>query len=232
MKLSRIHLLLASALALVAAPASAQFMADDAGTFDVRVGGRSVGTEDFSIQQSGSGANAEILANGRVDLVLPTGTVDLVTRLRTAGFLAQPVGYEVTVGGTAPRKVVGTIGDGRFSARIATPSGEQMREYLASPEATVIDDGVAHHYYFLARRIRDGRVPIIVPRDNRQTMATVSDSGVENVTIGDTLVSLYRLDVQPDGGEMRHVWLDDLGRVIRVDIPSRGYVAVRTELPQ
>lgn len=232
MQLARIHLLLASAFALFTAPASAQFMADDAGTFDVRVGGRSVGSEEFSIQQSGSGANAEIVANGRVDLVLPTGTVDLVTGLRTSGFLAQPVGYEVAVGGTAPRKIVGTIGDGRFSARIATPSGEQMREYLASPQATVLDDGVAHHYYFLARRVRDGRVPIIIPRDNRQLMATVSDAGVENVTVGDTLVSLYRLDVQPDGGEMRHVWLDDLGRVIRVDIPSRGYVAVRTELPQ
>ena len=232
MKLARIHLLLACTFAFVAAPASAQFMANDAGIFDVRVGGRSVGSEQFSIQQSGSGANAEIQANGRVDLVLPTGAVDLVTGLRTAGFLAQPVGYEVTVGGTAPRKIVGTIGDGRFSARIATPSGEQMREYLASPEAIVLDDGVAHHYYFLGRRIRDGRVPIIVPRDNRQSMATVSDAGVENVTVGDTLVSLYRLDVQPDSGEMRHVWLDDLGRVIRVDIPSRGYVAVRTELPQ
>lgn len=232
MKLAQYCILFAGALALGATPAAGQFVADDAGVFDVRVGGRSVGSEEFRIQQSGSGAGAEILANARVDLVLPTGTVDLVTSLRTSGFQAQPVGYEVTVGGTAPRKIVGTIGEGRFSARIATPSGEQMREYLASPEATVLDDGVAHHYYFLARRGTAGRVPVIVPRENRQTMATVTNAGMENVTVGETLVSLYRLDVQPDGGEMRHVWLDDLGRVIRVDIPSRGYVAVRTELPQ
>lgn len=232
MRLAQFCILLAGALTLGATPAIGQFVADDEGVFDVRVGGRSVGTEEFRIRQSGSGAGAEIVANSRVDLVLPTGTVDLVTSLRTAGFQAQPVGYEVTVGGTAPRKIVGTIGEGRFSARIATPSGEQMREYLASPEATVLDDGVAHHYYFLARRGREGRIPVIVPRENRQVMATVSNAGAENVTIGDTLVSLYRLDVQPDGGETRHVWLDDLGRVIRVDIPSRGYVAVRTELPQ
>src|SRR5690606_15601273 len=98
---------------------------------------------------------------------------------------------EVTVGGTSPRKIVGTIGNGRFSARIATPSGEQMREYVASSGATVLDDGVAHHYYFLARRMRNGRVPIIIPRENRQVMATVNDVGQETVTIGEMPVLLY-----------------------------------------
>ena len=63
-------------------------------------------------------------------------------------------------------------------------------------------------------------------------MATVRDAGEENVTIGESTVPLYHLEVQPDGGDMRHVWLDDLGRVIRVEIPSRGYVAVRTSLPE
>jgi hypothetical protein len=38
--------------------------------------------------------------------------------------------------------------------------------------------------------------------------------------------------VQPDGGEARHVWVDTLGRVIRVEIPDRNYVALRTELPR
>lgn len=223
--------LLIGGLALAAPALSAQVGANDSGTFQVQVGGRDAGTEEFTIRQSGGGSGAEVVATGRVNLVIPTGTVELSTRLQTSGFQAEPVAYEVTVGGTAPRKIVGSIGGGRFSARIATPSGEQMREFVASSGATVLDDGVAHHYYFLARRMRSGSVPVIIPRENRQVMATVRDAGPENVTIGEALVPLYHLEIQPEGGDLRHVWLDDLGRVIRVEIPSRGYVAVRTELP-
>lgn len=231
-KSAKLSLMLVAGLALAARPLPAQVGANDAGTFDVSVGGRTVGTELFEIRQSGAGSGAEIVATGRVNLVIPTGTVDLTTRLETSGFQVEPVAYEVTVGGTSPRKIVGTIGNGRFSARIATPSGEQMREYVASSGATVLDDGVAHHYYFLARRMRNGRVPIIIPRENRQVMATVNDVGQETVTIGEMPVLLYHLEVQPDGGDLRHVWLDDLGRVIRVSIPARGYVATRTQLPE
>jgi hypothetical protein len=225
-------LILVAGLALSATALSAQVGANDAGTFNVQVGGRTAGMEEFDIRQSGGGAGAEIVATGRVNLVVPTGTVELATRLETSGFEAEPLAYEVTVGGTSPRKIVGTIGSGRVSARIATPSGEQMREYVASDGATVLDDGVAHHYYFLARRMRNGRVPVIIPRENRQVMATVRDAGEESVTVGEAVVPLYRLEVQPDGGDLRHVWLDDLGRVIRVEIPSRGYVAVRSRLPE
>lgn len=222
-------LLLAAAMA--PGGAAAQFGASDTGAFDVRIGGRSVGTEEFNIQQSGGGSGAEIVATGRVNLVIPTGTLDLTTSLRTTGFQAEPVSYEVAIGGSSPRKIVGSVGNGRFSARIATPSGEQLREYVVSSGATVLDDAVAHHYYFLARRMRNGRIPIIVPRENRQVLATVRDVGEEQVTLADTTVTLYHLEVEPDGGEIRHVWLDDLGRVIKVEIPSSGYMAVRTEIP-
>lgn len=228
----RLPALLLVALPLVAVPpAAAQTGMDDRGTFDVLIGGRRVGSEDFAIQQTGVGESTEIVASARVHVQLPTGTLDLGPRLRTTGFQAQPVTYEVAVGGTSPRKIVGTIGSGRFSARIVTPSGEEMREYLASNGATVLDDGVAHHYYFLARRVRSGRIPIIIPRENRQVMATVTSEGEERVQIGSTTASLYHLVIRPDGGEERHVWVDALSRVIKVEIPARDYAAVRTVLP-
>lgn len=219
------------ALALAAGPVAAQTGAGDAGTYRIYVGGRQVGTEEFSIVQTGVGANAEIVATGQVQLQLPTGSVDLRPRLRTTGLQSSPVSYEVVVGGTAPRRIVGTINEGRVSARILTPSGEQMREYLASAGATVLDDGVAHQYFFLARRLRSGEVPIIIPRENRQVMARVTDQGEERVQVGDATVSLFHLVVAPRGGEERHVWVDALGRVIKVEIPARDYRAVRTQIP-
>jgi hypothetical protein len=226
--------LLAAAVLLgtvAAAPARAQAGASDSGTFLVSVGGRQVGTEEFSIVQTGVGANSEIVASGHVQLQLPTGIVDLTPRLRTTGFQANPVSYEVTVGGANPRRVVGNIAGGRVSARTLTSAGEQMREYLASADAVVLDEGVAHQYYFLARRMRNGTVPVILPRENRQVIATVTGRGEESVLIGTERVSLYHIVVSPAGGDVRHVWVDALGRVIKVEIPARGYVAIRSQIP-
>lgn len=217
---------------LLAAPGAAQTGASDAGTFEILISGYPAGTEEFTIQQTGIGENAEVVAAGRVQLSLSTGTIELAPRLRASGFLADPVAYEVTIGGTSPRRIVGQIGSGRFSARITSPSGEQMREYVASSGATVLDDGIAHHYYFLAQRVRNGTVPILIPRENRQVMATVQDLGEEAVEIGGQTVSLYHLVVRPAGGEVRHVWVDALNRVIRVDIPEREYRATRTVIPR
>jgi hypothetical protein len=216
---------------LVGAPAVAQSSVNDSGTFDVYVGGHRAGTEEFSIQQIGSGAHGSIVATGHVQLQLPTGSVDLTPRLRTSGFDANPVSYEVVIGGSSPRHIIGTIGDRRVSARTVTAAGEQMKEYVASAGAVVLDDGIAHQYYFLARRVRSGTVPVIIPSQNRQVMAKVTDRGPERVAVGDTTVRLYHLVVQPQGGDERHVWVDDLARVIKVEIPARDYVAVRTRIP-
>lgn len=213
-------------------PLIAQTGAEDSGTFRITVNGRQVGSEEFTIRQTGVGASSEFVAVGRVQVLLPSGTLDLNSRLRSSGFQADPVTYEVSVGGDAPRRIVGNVGSGRFSARIVTPAGEQLREYVASSGATVLDEGIAHHYYFLARRTRDGRVPILIPRENRQVMAQVTDRGEEQLTIDGNAVTLYRLVVEPEGGEARNVWVDALGRVIQVEIPDRSYLAVRTEIPR
>jgi hypothetical protein len=220
------------ALGFFISPARAQTGAEDEGTFEILVNDRPVGTEQFSIRQVGVGTNAEFVATGRVQVLLPSGSLDLTPSLRSRGLQADPVVYEVTVGGDAPRRIVGNVGSGRFTAKIMTPSGEQLREYVASSGATILDEGVAHHYYFVARRTRNGRIPILIPRENRQVMAQISDRGEETLTIAGARVTLYHLVVAPEGGEERHVWVDALGRVIRVSIPDRNYLAVRTEVPR
>ncbi|HEX8691659.1 MAG TPA: hypothetical protein VF746_04515 [Longimicrobium sp.] len=217
---------------LAAAPLLAQAEPADSGTFRVSVGGQEVGTEQFRIQQTGSGTGVVYLASGRVSLRLPSGSLELRPRLRATGLQADPVRYEIDVGGDAPGRIAGDIGQGRVSARIVTASGEQLREYVASSGAVVLDEGVAHLYYFLAQRLHSGRVPVIVPRENRQVMATVADRGQETVQVGDRSARLFHLVVQlQDGGE-HHVWVDALNRVVKVEIPARGYQAVRTELPR
>lgn len=228
MKIARTLLLSTLAAApLLAAPAAAQ-TGGDQGTFTVFVEDRQVGTEEFTIVQNGG----DLLATGRLRLGLPDGTLELDTRLRARGIGADPVEYQATVGGSAPSRTIGTVGGGKFSAKIVTPSGEQLREYVASNGAVVLDQGVAHHYYFLAQRTHQGRVPVIVPRENRQVIATVTSRGEERTRVGGAEATLFHLVVQPQGGDEHHVWVDALNRVIRVEIPARAWRAERTQIPR
>jgi hypothetical protein len=135
------------------------------------------------------------------------------------------------VGGSSPQRIVGTVGSGRFSAKIVTGAGEQLREYVVSSGALVLDDGIAHHYYFLAQR-GAARVPVIIPRESRQALATVTRRGEEATDVSGTQVRAYHLVVQVGGGPERHVWVDALNRVLKVEIPERSYVAVRTAVPR
>jgi hypothetical protein len=223
---ARAIVLTASALVFAAAvPAGAQL--DDEGTFEIRVNGRVVGTEEFTIRQRGSGPSGEVVATGRVQIELPSGSIQLTPRLRGTGLQADPVAYEVTVGGDAPQRIVGTVAGGRFSARIASGTGERLREYVVTRGAVILDDAVAHHYTFLAQRTRSGTVPVIIPRQNRQVMATVVHAGEERVTIGDRTHTLFRLRIELEGLGVRHLWVDALNRVYQVEIPETGYSAVR-----
>ena len=224
--------LLLSVITAAALPLAAAAQTVDAGTFRVFVEDRDVGSEEFTIVQSGSGDGSELLATGRVRLGLPEGSLELDPRLRARGIGSDPVEYQVNVGGSSPSRTIGTVGGGRFSAKIVTPSGEQLREYVASNGAVVLDQGVAHHYYFLAQRTHAGRVPVIVPRENRQVLATVSSRGEESVRVGGAQVTLFHLVVQTQGGDEHHVWVDALNRVVRVEIPARAYRAERTTIPR
>lgn len=219
-------------LALCAFPISLEGQAADGGSFQILLEGRPAGSEEFTIRQTGSGSTTEIAAAGQVEMRLQTGTLTLTSRLNARGLEASPVTYRVDVGGDSPRRIAGTVATGRFSARVGTPSGERLSEFVASNGAIILDEGIAHHYYFLAQRLRNGRVPVIIPRENRQVMATVADGGAERVEVAGESANLFRLVVTPDGGSPRHVWVDGLGRVIVVEIPSLGYRAVRTTLPR
>ena len=229
---ARLVLALVALAATAAAPARVGAQVADSGSFRITIEGRDAGTEDFVIVQSGAGTAGEQSATSRVRLRLPDGTRELDTRLTTRGISADPVEYQVQVGGTSPGRLVGTIGGGRVSARIVTPTGEQLREYVASRGAVVLEDPVAHHYYFLAQRAHQQRVPVIVPRENRQVMAEVENRGEERIRVGDTEAVLFHLVVRPQGGVERHLWVDALNRVVRVDIPARGYRAERTRVPR
>jgi hypothetical protein len=223
----------ATAATLSASPARAQTVTLDEGTFRLLIGGREVGTETFSIRQNGSGADAVIIARGRVVLDSDPGARQLTSSLQLAGGTLRPAAYDVKLEGADARQIAGRVAGGRFSARIVSSAGENMREYLVSDGAVVVDEGIAHHYYFLARRLgsdASASIPVVIPQDSRQVVAQVSSGPSESVRVGGGSVEGRRLTVGVGGNE-RTVWVDDQGRVLRLEMAGDRLVAERTAPP-
>src|SRR5687768_8603153 len=214
--------------------AHAQTTTLDEGSFRISINGKEVGTETFSIRQNGTGESAVIIAVGRVVLDADRGPQEVSSELQVGGRTLRPAAYEVRVQGSGAERITGRVVGGRFSAQIVSPAGESMREYLAGDGAVLADEGVAHHYYFMARRAEGGatRIPVIIPRQSRQVSAQVSIAGSEKVTVGGSSLEARRMSVTPAGGQERIVWIDAQGRVLRMEIPASGFAATRAEPPR
>lgn len=215
--------------ALAASAAAAQSAVIDEGSFRLTINGTAVGTESFSIRQNGTGDAATMIAQGRV--VLDSGEQ---TRgvLQVEGPALTPSAYQIEVTGSETQNIRGQAAGNRFRATIVSDAGETMREYIAGEGAVILDNGVAHHYFFLAQMLERGdRIPIIIPRQSRQVAATVTSAGSESINVAGTSVSARRLLVQPTGLPQRTVWVDDDNRVLRLEIPDEGYIAERTAVP-
>lgn len=219
---------------LVATPVAAQTVTLDEGSFRISVGGKEVGTEVFSIRQNGTGQNAVIIAVGRIVLDSDKGPQELSSELQVAGGSLRPAAYEVRVQGADAEQIKGRVVGGRFSAQIVSPAGEMMREYLAGDGAVVADDGVAHQYYFLARRAdgKSARMPLIIPRMSRQVMAQVTHGGAEKIAIAGRSYEAQKYTVSAAGTPTREVWVDAEGRVLRLEIADRKLVAQRMAAPK
>jgi len=223
---------LATACSFGGGPLSAQTVNLDEGTFRILVGGTEVGMETFSIRQNGTGDDAVVIARGRVVLDTGAGGQEVQANIQLAGASLRPAAYDVEVRGGGAQRINARITGSRASARISAAAGENMREYLVSDGAVLVDEGVAHHYYFLARKAgNEGiTVPIVVPRSSSQVSATVSVEGSASVSIAGAALPATHYVVEA-GGSTAHVWADARGRILKVEVPGRRYVAVRTAVP-
>lgn len=209
-----------------AATASAQAAVLDEGTFNVFLQGREVGTETFRIQRSGMGDDARIVAVGNVALETPSGRLTMAPNIRASTDLA-PQAYTNEIAGAREARVSGVVEGGRFTTRVTSPAGESQREFRVGSGTVLLEQDVAYLYYFLSRQVEEGgTLAVIVPSTGEQVRFQVVSSRVEPFRLGREQLDVRH--VRLEGGERIHeVWLDDQGRVLRVEIPSRAYRAER-----
>lgn len=223
-----------AAVGFVLAPSAgaAQITTLDEGSFRIWVNGTEAGTETFVIRRSSAAPDAPVIASGEIRLNEPDGPVQLRPLLGTSGPLFTITGYQVDIVGPVEQRVVVEVNGDRLRATTRSPAGQREREYRAAPGTLVLDSGVIHQFYFLARRFPDtgGTVPVVVPRAGRQAEFRVEVVGRETVEIGGARLPARHLRAG-QGSDVYDVWADDAGRILRVQHGPSGLLAVREAAP-
>jgi len=218
---------------LLAPPGAAQEDRQlDGGTFEHFVGGSYAGAETFAVRQRGD----DVIAVGRITREGGPGTLQaLEVGFRLDG-LGRLVRYELhTREGPAMHVVVNRTGS-RLRVTTATPEGERVTEFQASGSLLVLEREIAHHYYELARLLRETAEPrslaleALVPSEGRKVALRVTNLSRDTVSVGDAQVASTRYELRL-GDETTYLWIaTSNGRITRVASPDRRWSAVRQSL--
>lgn len=220
--------LLACFLAAALAPRLAAQDTYDRGVFVVTRDGEEVGREEFAITASTTHGAPGFLA---------------VTTYRADGREVQralevssdyvPTSYQETetAGGRVVSRVSAELSGARFSARVASQSGETAREFPVRPPVAIVPPDAVCLFYFLPRPDSGTRaLTVVTPRDPRARDATVAALGPDSVTIAGRKVDTRRFALRI-GADERDFWFTPAGDLVQVSEPARGLLSIRTDLP-
>ena len=198
----------------------------DRGEFRLSVNGVAVGTEEFVIQRSGSGAAQTTLARGTVSL---TSGGSITTHLQVTGPSLSVFRYSVQVSGEGERTVnIARIGD-RLQARTVAPWGEELREYRATATTLLLDRGIAHHHFLLGGLLDapPSSVHTVAPLSEAEASLTGLQASTEVINVGGESMEVRKLSFESPTGS-REAWFDASGRLVRVANAATGFLAERT----
>jgi hypothetical protein len=220
-------LALGAALSL-AAPLGAQVATIDEGSFTLFLGAERVGREEFSIRRVPDGGRSVLLLQSTT--VLGDRRLSPALRADSSGL---PITYQLELreDGTTTTRVSASAGANRLALRVTTARGESARQ-LPLPAGTVIlDEDVVHQYYLVAAR-PVGPVSLLVPRRLGREDATLTRRADGPVEIGTGTLPARHLVLTDGAGVTTDIWTDAGGRLLRVAVPARGFLAVRDEPPR
>ncbi len=216
------------ALALVTAVAPAQVVTLDEGSFTLFLGAERVGREEFSLRRVTDASGSTILSSATI----AWGARRLAPALRTDA-AGAPSSYQIEIRdeGRVTTMVTASVAAGRLSQRVLTDKGESARQFPLTPGTLILDEDVVHQYYFLAHR-GAGTIPVLIPRRLGRESVTVAERPATAVEIGTGTVPARHLTITDGTGTVTDLWVDSAGRLLRLSVGARGFVAVRDEPPR
>jgi hypothetical protein len=207
----------------------------DEGSFTLLVEGQRAGREQFSVQRiaSADGATLALRAESAV------GDRRSAVRLE-ADSAGTPVRYtiEARQGAETTLRLGGQRVRGRFATLARSSTGEAAREYLLRPAAVVVEeDGLVQYAVLvLGRSLATGdsvTLPSLMPSANSQgTVRLVLEATDDQVVVAGTRLAARRWRLVAARDEVRRLWTDADGRLLRVAIPARHLDAIRDDVPR
>lgn len=206
----------------------------DRGSFELRVDGRTVGTETFEVRGSGR----QVRAAGRIVLdSAVAGVRPLEVLLETDAdhapelFRLRPTAGDV-------RSVTAVREEGRLRVQVSTRAGDRWKEFVAPDGLVLVEPGIAHHWALVLRRHRDRlagsamiEVPAVVPSEARRASLRLRREGPDRAEVPGANRDAVRYTATLDGSREFLIWTSEEGHVLRVESQETGVVAVRTEGP-
>ena len=211
-----------------ATPLVGQGIVVDQGDFQISLGGRVVGTESFVIRRAGVGREENVFANATITLDLEGGR-QVASPLLSATADGTAASYQVDVTGPGRMELRLNQNGRRYLMRISSDLGREDQEFPANPGTRILEQRVAHQYYFLRDDDAGATVPVLEPRTRRQLALRVGSRTEVLLEVGRNTVTAWRVELSARG-DQRVVWFDRQGRVLRLEVPADGYVAQRTDI--
>lgn len=210
------------------AAAGAQGTPVDAATFRITAGGASAGHETVEItRMAGPDGNALQIRSRRINggtetrsLILTEG--DGRVRQLDLGVVGRD-GPGVTVRARTS--------SGKLSVATVKAGGESLRDYMLSPVTFVADDDLVGPYHAVLLAGARPSVTLVLPRSGAQETMVLRQAGLESIEVGGENATATHW-ILGDGANRRELWTDAAGRLLRLEVPARGFVAARAELPR
>lgn len=188
----------------------------DAGTFLVTVNGADAWREEFVVRDGRSPSRDGFT----VEVRRFTGDAIAPTLLASAelGPDSQPTGAEITDPGGSQRTFI-QISKRRITVRGVMPGGESLREYPGADQLLLADDSLVA-WFAMAQRAGAPNVTVFQPRVERSETVELVERGTETNGLRHVMIG--------DGPGAMHLWFDPGGRLMKVERPSAGLLAIRT----
>lgn len=213
---------LLAATGVPAASAAPQGPILDAGTFVISRSGAVVGREDFTVRRGRSTGPDGYTITSTVTYppTSPSVTLSPVVELGPDSF---PVQVQFDVYGEGQSRVYARFGPRRVTLRVVRPGGESARELPATGREIVADDSVFALYTIPPAR---GARQAVAPRSGARLPAQVLDRGTERATLQGVAREARHIVLRL-GSQERHLWYDQDGKLMKVEVPALGLTAER-----
>ncbi|MGA3326011.1 MAG: hypothetical protein ABSF45_16180 [Terriglobia bacterium] len=213
------------------APSAAPPDLNDHGTFEISVGGKSMGTETFEIRVRAG----QIEAQGDVHLQVEQNGKKLEIRtssnlLLNPGF--DPLSYTWSQKGAQSSQLSVDFRTQPIHARFKTVGGQDdRRDFKLDKDVIVLDDNVIHHYQLAVARYDQAKggtqaFRAFIPQEAMPGLITLNCLGSEPITVNGGNRTLRRFLLTAQLAQIS-LWVDDQGHLQLVSAPDAQFQAMR-----